>query len=233
MIVSPRPQVLALAIAGLLLVVLLGVAVANGVTLAIDVAIIRAVRDPSLVAPLAFLQPVTQLGGTPAMAVVAVAVLLAEGVAGRPRRGVAAALTVGLAATVNGGIKRVVDRARPDLLPPIMAEAGYSFPSGHSASAMVAYGVVAVLIARRAWLPRWLRTAAAACCVGAVGLVGLSRVYLGVHFPSDVLGGWLLGGVIVLLFAELTRVSPGSTSPGGGAAAADPAAPRSGPPAAG
>jgi undecaprenyl-diphosphatase len=249
MIASPRPRVLAIAAAGLLLVVLLGVAVAHGLTLPIDVAIIRAVRDPGLVAPLAVLQPITQLGGTPVVAAVAIAVAGAAALAREQRLGLAAALTIGLVALVNGGIKRVVDRTRPDLLPPILAEAGYSFPSGQSASAMVAYGIVAVLVSRLVWLPRWVRSATAFVCGVVVGLVGLSRIYLGVHFPSDVLGGWLLGGIVVLLFAELTRtldaprgdtgvapevpgISPGSKSPGEGAADVDPAAPRSGPPAA-
>lgn len=231
MIAAPRPQALALAGAGLLLVVLLGVAVANGLTLGIDVAIIRTVRDPSLVAPLAFLEPITQLGSTPIVSAVALLALVVEALARRPWLGASAAVTIGLVALVNGGIKRVVDRARPDLLPPILAEAGYSFPSGHSSSAMVAYGIVAVLVARSPRLPGWVRRTAVFACAAVIGLVGLSRVYVGVHFPSDVLGGWLLGGVVVLLFAELTRVSPGSTSPGGGAADAGRAAPRSGPPA--
>lgn len=231
MIAAPRPQALALAGAGLLLVVLLGVAVANGLTLGIDVAIIRTVRDPSLVAALAFLEPITQLGSTPVVSAVALLALVVEALARRPWLGASAAVTIGLVALVNGGIKRVVDRARPDLLPPILAEAGYSFPSGHSSSAMVAYGIVAVLVARSPRLPGWVRRTAVFACAAVIGLVGLSRVYVGVHFPSDVLGGWLLGGVVVLLFAELTRVSPGSTSPGGGAADAGRAAPRSGPPA--
>lgn len=223
---------LATAAAGLLLVVLLGVAVANGLTLGLDLAIIRVVRDPRLVAPLGFLQAVTQLGGTPVVAAVAITVLALAALARQPRLGAGAALTIGLVSLLNGGIKRVVDRARPDLLPPILAEAGYSFPSGHSTSAMVAYGIVAVLVWRLAWLPRWARRLSSFGCGLIVGLVGLSRIYLGVHFPSDVLGGWLLGGMVVLLFAELTRppgplVSPASSARAAEAAGADPAAPRS------
>jgi membrane-associated phospholipid phosphatase len=57
--------------------------------------------------------------------------------------------------------------------------------------------------------------------------VGLSRVWLGVHYPTDVLAGWTIGALVVLGFA---RISRGWTAPAAEGAAADPAAPRSDPP---
>ncbi len=239
MISAPRPRAVVAAVTGLLLVAALGLLVERGATLGIDLAIIRAVRDARLVAPLAFLQPLTELGSTSAMVAVAVLLLVVELLAGRPRLGLGASLTLGFAALLNGGLKRVVDRARPDLLPPIVLEPGYSFPSGHAMNSIVAYGIVALVVMRHERLPRWLRAMASFGLGMLVAAIGISRVYLGVHFPSDVLGGWLLGGVIVLLFASMTRplpAEPVALSPGrlpaGGAAAADRAEPRSGPPAA-
>ena len=121
-------------------------------------------------------------------------------------------------------------RARPDLLEPIVEERGFSFPSGHSALGMVAWGIFAVLV-WRSRLPVGLRRGIVAGIGVAIFLIGLSRVWLGVHYPTDVLAGWTAGAVIVLLFARLTRrVSP---APAAEAVRADPAAPRSDPPVAG
>ena len=241
MLSAPRPATAVIAAIGLLLVVALAVLIERGATLELDDAVIGALREPALLAPLGFLQPLTELGSTGVVAFVAVLLLVVELLAGRPRLGLAAAATIGLAALVNGGAKQVVDRVRPDVLPPIVVEPGYSFPSGHAALSMVAYGIVAVLLARQRGLPSWLRVVGIALAAALVVGIGISRVYLGAHFPSDVLGGWLLGAVIVLLFASITRAvrgetarfSPASTSPGGGAAGADRAGPRSGPPAGG
>ena len=241
MLSAPRPATVVIAVIGLLLVVALAVAIERGATLAFDLALIGALRNPALLAPLAFLQPLTELGSTGVVAFVAVLLLVVELLVARPRVGLAAAATIGLAALVNGGAKQVVDRVRPDLLPPIVVESGYSFPSGHAALSMVAYGIVAVLFARQRGLPPWLRVVGVALAAALVVSIGISRIYLGAHYPSDVLGGWLLGAVIVLLFASVTRavrgetaaLSPASTSPGGGAAAADQAGPRSDPPAGG
>lgn len=241
MLSAPRPATVVIAVIGLLLVVALAVLIERGATLAFDLALIGALRDPAMLGPLAFLQPLTELGSTGVVAFVAVLLLVIELLAARPGVGLAAAATIGLAALVNGGAKQVVDRVRPDLLLPMVVEPGYSFPSGHAALSMVAYGIVAVLFARQRGLPPWLRVVGVALAAALVVGVGISRIYLGAHYPSDVLGGWLLGAVIVLLFASVTRavrgetaaLSPASTSPGGGAAAGDQAGPRSDRPAGG
>ena len=71
----------------------------------------------------------------------------------------------------------------------------YSFPSGHATGSMVAYGLLALV----AWhlLPQPWALVAAMACAAIILFVGISRVYLGVHFPSDVLAGWLLGAIAV------------------------------------
>lgn len=101
---------------------------------------------------------------------------------------VATPLLGGLVDTV---IKVAVDRDRPDFDEPIAHAMGKSFPSGHSMSSVVAYGALAVVfvpvVARRLRPP--LLGAVAALCF----LIGVSRLALGVHFLSDVLGGWILG----------------------------------------
>lgn len=205
MLDRPRPAVLLLVAAGLLAVLGLGLMIANGGTFRFDAAVIDLLRDPAAAPGLSFLRPVTELGSTTTIAIVALVLFLAELASGHGWLGAAGALTIGATAAVNSGLKVVIDRARPDLLPPIVIETGYSYPSGHSASSMVTYGIIALLLVRHRGLPHWVRFFGALGCGVIVGLVGLSRIYLGVHFPSDVLGGWLLGALVVLLFAELTR----------------------------
>lgn len=213
----------------MLLVVVLGVLVSNNMTDGIDQAFIRVIRAPGLVAPLSPLHQITELGSTTAMMGLAIVLLLSETLARRPWTGITAAATIGLASLANELVKVLVERARPDLLKPIVAEHGYSFPSGHSGLSMVGYGIAAVLVAH-SLVPRAIKlvTALAAGCL--VVLVGISRVYLGAHYPTDVAAGWLAGGAIVLLFVWLSPVSrERAVAPAG----ADRAAQRSGPPARG
>lgn len=189
----------------LALVVALAMLIDVGALRPVDQAIIDAIRAQPLVGPLAWLRGATELGSTWWVAIVAVAVAVVEILAGRVRLGLAAAATIGVASLANSLIKDAVERQRPSLIPPIVVEPGYSFPSGHSLSAMIAYGVVAVLVARSA-LPPWVRVAAIAGLGILVGVVGLSRIYLGAHYPSDVVGGYLVGLAGVVIFATLSTV---------------------------
>ena len=214
-----------LAVLAVLLVAVLAGLVSNDVTDGLDLAIIEVVRASALVAPLAILRQVTELGSTTAMMILAIVLLVSELIARRPWSGITAAATIGLASLGNELFKGLMARARPDLIQPIVVERGYSFPSGHAALSMVGYGVAALLVARSG-APRGVKVAAAFAAGCLVALIGISRVYLGAHFPTDVLAGWLAGGAIVLLFAWL---SPASKARAGAPAASDPGEPRSDP----
>ncbi|WP_280232841.1 phosphatase PAP2 family protein [Nocardia cyriacigeorgica] len=89
-------------------------------------------------------------------------------------------------------LKSVVDRERPPMADRLVTVNSHSFPSGHSLGSVVVVGVIAFVVAvglrRRG--PRRIVVGAAATFVV---LVGLSRVYLGVHWPTDVLAGWTIG----------------------------------------
>lgn len=101
-----------------------------------------------------------------------------------------------VATSLGGGIvdtlvKAAVDRPRPVVDHPVATAFGKSFPSGHAMSSTVTYG--AVLVALWPYLSPGLRRVATVATVLLVTAVGSSRLLLGVHFPTDVLGGYLLG----------------------------------------
>ncbi|MCA1587642.1 MAG: phosphatase PAP2 family protein [Chloroflexi bacterium] len=227
---SRTPSTPLLAAAGVAAVLVLAVLVSIDLTDAFDRSIIEALRSDVLREVLGPLRFVTELASTGAVTAVAVVALLFGVAIGPWRHGLAGTLTILLASLANGGLKLLIARARPDLLEPVIVEHGFSFPSGHSALGMVAYGVLAVLVGRSR-LPARARVALIFALGVLVGLIGISRIWLGVHYPTDVLAGWTAGGVIVLVYAALTRrVSP---EPAAVAVDADPAAQRSVPPAAG
>ena len=98
--------------------------------------------------------------------------------------------------------KAVMDRTRPPVRIALDSLQGLSFPSGHSTQAMATYVSLAVVVIALC-RPRALRFAALAGAIVVALLVGASRVYLGVHWATDVIGGWFLGAVWI---AGLTTV---------------------------
>ena len=213
-----------------MVVLLLAIVVTAGVTDTLDIAVTDLIRAPAARDLLAPLRQVTELGSSWAVTTVAVILLVAGSMAGRPRDAITGAATIALGAAIIEIVKAFVARTRPEVLEPILVETGFSFPSGHSANAMVAYGIVAVVVGRTS-LGRWQRTAIQVVLAIVIGLVGISRVWLGVHYPTDVLAGWATGAVAVFAYVALTR--RGWPARGAEAAVGDRAAPRSGPPAAG
>jgi undecaprenyl-diphosphatase len=223
------PTVL-LTLAGIALVAGLAILVFTGASVPFDTTVMELVRGGSVREPLGFLRVVTEAGSTWAVVILAAVALLVGVAIGPWRHGVIAAVVVGLASVGNGLIKAAIARDRPDLIDAMLNEPGYSFPSGHAALGMVGWGILAVLVGRTR-LPRSVRRSLVAAMALLIVLIGVSRVYLGVHYPTDVIAGWTLGGVVVFLYARLTRTV--SREPAAAAVDADPEAPLSGPPEAG
>ena len=99
-------------------------------------------------------------------------------------------------------LKIVVGRARP-ALSPLLEPSSKAFPSGHAAAAAACFGALGYLAWRR--LPRPWALVVSGACLFLIALIGVTRVYLGVHWPTDVIGGWLLGGAWVAAAAVIVR----------------------------
>lgn len=96
-------------------------------------------------------------------------------------------------------LKLLYGRVRPGL-PHLVEAGGYSFPSGHTTGALLIFGSLLIVVSQR--LDKgWQKVAIQASLVALIILIGLSRIYLGVHYPSDVMAGYALGyGVLNLIY---------------------------------
>lgn len=168
--------------------------VIEGSTLAVDRQILLAIhahRSPQFDA---FMSVATDIGG-----VVGVVGLTLLGAVllylARKRRAMVQLLVgVGGAAVINLILKSIFVRERPDLWQQIVHETSYSFPSGHSmASSALALSVILIL-----WHTKW-RWLAVVGAGAYMVFVGFSRMYLGVHYPTDVGGAWVISAAWVAL----------------------------------
>ncbi len=119
-----------------------------------------------------------------------IALVLALTLLRRYREATFAAIALAGSALLNIAAKAAFARERPSLWDSIAPEHNFSFPSGHAMGSMTLAWVLVLL----AWRTRW-RWPMVALMLPFVVLVGLSRVYLGVHYPSDILAGWAAASV--------------------------------------
>ena len=110
---------------------------------------------------------------------------------------------IGGALVANLVLKYLFARTRPSIFTPLVVETSYSFPSGHAmvSSAFVGIGIILL------WRTR-LRIPVIVFGIIATFLIGLSRVYLGVHYPSDILAGWSVGLVWAILIGSIVLNRP-------------------------
>lgn len=167
---------------------------------------------------------VTMLGGVIVLAgisCVAVGLLASRGLR---QEAILVVLAVVGAQALTGVLKTIFRRERPTFEDPVTTAGYFSFPSGHALTAIAVYGAIASIVALRLRAPA-LR---AACLAGAgllVAAIGFSRLYLGVHYLSDVLAGWSMGLAWLLVAFAVVRAPRrhprarrmGARSPGAGA----------------
>ncbi|MBM7584180.1 undecaprenyl-diphosphatase [Bacillus pakistanensis] len=106
-------------------------------------------------------------------------------------------LTVSFGGAFNWFLKWIFKRQRPDIQP-LIEQSGYSFPSGHSMGSFIFYGALAFVLFRL-FDYLWLKIVTSALSLLLVCFIGISRIYLGVHYPSDIIAGFTAGGAWLVL----------------------------------
>lgn len=183
----------------LLVFLMLASEVMEGDTLAMDTRIVRALRsadDPSRPIGPAWmtgvLEDLTALGGPTVTWLVILSVtgyLLLEA---KYRDALVVFITSASGDLVNHAIKNVFSRARPTVVPHLRDAFASSFPSGHSMESAIVYLTLAAVVMRIV-KGRITKAYCLGLAILITFLVGVSRVFLGVHYPTDVIGGWIIG----------------------------------------
>lgn len=205
---------------GLLIFIHLGDEVRENEYHAFDRAVLLAMRVPGMPEqPLGppwvqeMARDVTALGG---FALLTALTLASTGIAllhRKPRIAAIMVLAITSGMLVSDVLKKTFDRPRPDLVPHGVLVSSASFPSGHAMMSAVVYLTLGVLLARTQ-PTRSLRLYLISLSCLATLATGVSRVYLGVHWPTDVLAGWTLGAAWALIFGLIAlRVETRQPSP--------------------
>ncbi len=204
--IKPRDRSeLALLVGGVVVLLLIFIVirlageVIEGETLSFDKRVLMSLRDPAdLSRPIgpAWLASgaldVTALGSATVLGLTVFAVAGFLALQGMWRTGAFVTAATGGALVINAALKHLFHRPRPEVVPHLREVMTMSFPSGHALTSAVVYltlGALSMRIAERGITKFYCMAVA----MLVTGLVGLSRVYLGVHYPTDVLAGWLVG----------------------------------------
>lgn len=184
----------------------------EGDTLEFDRYLIRSLRntaDPSIPAGPGWLQAtmldITAIGGVSVLTILTVVIAGYLVVARKFATALFLVAAIAGGATVSVLLKSLFVRARPDLVAHLVEVDTSSFPSGHAMNSAVVYLTLGALLAR-AQRERRVRTYLVIVAISLTVAVGFSRVYLGVHWPSDVLAGWCVGAAWAALCSIAARV---------------------------
>jgi len=109
--------------------------------------------------------------------------------------------SVSAVAGINQGLKLIIKRDRPDILR-LVEIGGYSFPSGHAMVSTILYGLIAYIVYKLV-NRKWLRNFLVFINVLVILLIGISRIYLGVHYFTDVFCGFLISGVFIVIIINI------------------------------
>jgi undecaprenyl-diphosphatase len=175
--------------------------VTEGDTQAFDTRILQALRDPAdpskPLGPLWIenvLLDLTALGGSAVLVLVNMAVVGFLLLQTRYRSALFVGLTAASGELLNAAMKYAFNRPRPSIVPHLRAVFSTSFPSGHAMESAIVYLTLGAILMRAAD-NRVTKLYILGVAILLTALAGISRVYLGVHYPTDVIGGWIIGFV--------------------------------------
>lgn len=181
--------------AGLVLFVLLTILMVTGNLQWFDDPIrewVYSIRNPALTE---VLKVITYMGNWQTITLLCIVLLLFRKT--RLRYGVPVSAGAIFVTIFNRIIKLIFKRPRPEESLHLIEEGGYSFTSGHSITSMVVFGLLIYLVRKYVKNRKAANILTVALAVPWI-FIGLSRIYMGVHFPSDVLAGWALGAAVLV-----------------------------------
>lgn len=140
---------------------------------------------------------VTSLGGVTVLSLLTVLTAIYFVVARKRALALYIVLSISSGWMISTLLKTAVGRPRPDIVPHLVQVSDLSFPSGHAMLSAITYLTLGAMLANGR--PRSQRRYLMGCAIFLTVTIGVSRVYLGVHYPSDVIGGWCAGTIWALL----------------------------------
>ncbi|HPX89102.1 MAG TPA: phosphatase PAP2 family protein [Methylophilaceae bacterium] len=152
-----------------------------------------------------FVRDISGLGGLGVLALLVSASVIFLVISNNRRTAIFVALATISGAVLSSLLKLGFDRPRPDLIPHLTHVYSTSFPSGHAMVSAVVYLTLGALLTRVV-SRLWSKFFVMAVAVLLTGLIGLSRLYLGVHWPSDVLAGWAAGATWALVWWTVANI---------------------------
>ena len=200
---SWRPELLLFAVA-----LVLSVAARQAEPFPLDVPLGEVVQSWQFPLLEPVLRAVSAIGWFRVAAPTTIAVVLVLVILGLRAQAVALAAAALSGYLLNQMLKALIERPRPEMAAEQMAALGvdsFAFPSGHAQSSAIFYGFLAFLIWQHVRRP-WPRRLGVTVMLAMIVLVGISRVYLGVHWPSDVAGAYIIGALWLLLWTRALRV---------------------------